>query len=88
MITCFREELNKKIDVKQRGEIRKVTVREAIAMTMANLALKGDAKLLPLMLALDREISAIQEREELPTSTEGMTTEEAMNLYRRHLAAG
>jgi hypothetical protein len=88
IMTYFRHELNRKIDIKQRGEIRKVTAREAIAMTITNLALKGDAKCLPLIIGLDREISAVEEREKLPTSTEGMTAQEAMNLFRQHLDAG
>jgi hypothetical protein len=88
IMTCFLQELSRKIDIKQRGEIRKVTTREAIAMTITNLALKGDPKLLPLIIGLDREISAVQERERLPTSTKGMNAEEAMNLFRQHLNAG
>jgi hypothetical protein len=88
IMTYFLHELSRKIDIKQRGEIRKVTTREAIAMTITNLALKGDPKLLPLIIALDREISAVQEREKLPTSTEGMTAQEAMNLFRQQLDAG
>ena len=88
IMTYFLHELSKKIDIKQRGEIRKVTAREAIAMTITNLALKGDPKLLPLIIGLDREISAVQEREKLPTSTEGMTPEEAANLFRQHLKRG
>jgi Family of unknown function (DUF5681) len=88
IMTCLRNELSRKINIKQRGEIRKVNTREAIAMTIANLALKGDPKLLPLIISLDREISAAQERERLPTSTKGMTPQEAMNLFRQHLNAG
>jgi hypothetical protein len=46
-------------------EIRKVGAREAIAMTITNRALKGDPKLLPIIINLDREISAIEERKRL-----------------------
>jgi hypothetical protein len=47
IMTYFLHELSRKIDIKQRGEIRKITAREAMAMTITNLALKGDPKLLP-----------------------------------------
>jgi Family of unknown function (DUF5681) len=42
MMTYFRQALNRKIDIKAGGRFRKVTAREAIAMTYTNLALKGD----------------------------------------------
>ena len=34
-------------------------------MTITNRALKGDPKLLPIIINLDREISAIEERKRL-----------------------
>ena len=88
IMTCFLDELSRKVDVKQRGEIRKVTARQAIAMTITNQALKGNPKLLPLIVALDREISAVQERERLVAIRENMTprtAQEAMEAFRRVL---
>jgi len=62
------------------GRIRRVTVREATAMNIARLALKGDPKLLPLILDLDREISAAREREIVKLRA-NMTPQEAMDAY-------
>jgi Family of unknown function (DUF5681) len=42
MMTYFRQELNRKIAIKEGGRVHKVTSREAIAKTTVNLALKGD----------------------------------------------
>jgi Family of unknown function (DUF5681) len=91
IMTCFVHELSKKIDIKERGEIRKVTTREAIAMTTTNRALKGDPKLLPLIISLDREISAVQERERLVAIRENMTprtAREALEAFRETLREG
>ena len=44
MMAPFRQELNRKITIKESGRVRKVTSREAIAMTATKLALKGDPK--------------------------------------------
>src|SRR5215471_2634679 len=85
MMTCSREVLNRKIDIKEGGRVRKVTFREAIAMTITNRALKGDPKLLPVMIGLDREVSALEEREKPPPSMEDKTAQEAMNAFRELL---
>jgi hypothetical protein len=50
MTTYFDEALSRKIDVKVGGKMRRMSVREAIAMNATNLALKGDIKMIPLML--------------------------------------
>jgi hypothetical protein len=84
-MTCFRRALSRKIDIKEGAKVRKVTAREAIAMTITNRALKGDPKLLPLIIGLDREISAAQEREKLMTIRENTTPKQAMEAYRRML---
>jgi hypothetical protein len=88
LMSYVSEALKRKIPMKEGGRIRKVTTLEGIAVATVNRALKGDPKALPTIIAFDREISVAQEREKLPTSTEGMTAQEAMNLFRQHLDAG
>jgi hypothetical protein len=88
MLTYFRQELNRKIHIKESGIVHEVTLREAIAKTATNLALKGDHKFIPVMMAVDREVSALEEREKLSTWTRATTPEEAMNLFRQQLDAG
>jgi hypothetical protein len=83
IMTCFRQELNRKIDIKERGIVRMVTSREAIAKTITNRALKGDPKLLPVIMAIDRDVSALEAREKRKRSMEGMTAQEAKEAYRR-----
>jgi Family of unknown function (DUF5681) len=82
-MTCFRQELNRKIDIRTGGRVRRVTSREAIAKTITNRALKGDPKLLPVIMAIDRDVSALEAREKRKRSMEGMTAQEAMEAYRR-----
>lgn len=84
-MTYFLQALSKKIIIKEGREIRKVTAREAIAMTITNRALRGDPKLLPLIINLDREISAAQERDRVEAITENMTPQEAMKLFQKTL---
>jgi Family of unknown function (DUF5681) len=83
IMTCFRQELNRKIDIRERGIVRRVTSREAIAKTITNRALKGDPKLLPVIMAIDRDVSALEAREKRKRSLDGMTAQEAMEAYRR-----
>jgi hypothetical protein len=73
MMSYFRQELNRKIVIKEGGRVRKVTSREAIAMTATNLALKGDPKFIPVMMAVDREVSALEERKILRAIRENRT---------------
>lgn len=82
-MTCFRQELNRKIDIKERGIVRRVTSREAIAKTIKNRALKGDYKLLLVIMAIDREVSALEAREKRKRSIAGMTAQEAMEAFKR-----
>jgi Family of unknown function (DUF5681) len=84
-MTCFRQELNRKIDIRTGGRVRRVNSREAIAMTITNRALKGDPKLLPVIMAIDRDVSALEAREKLKRSIVGKTAQEAMEAYRRCL---
>ena len=85
MMTYFHEALSRKIDIKEGGKIRKVTAREGIALNTTNLALKGDPKLIPLIIAIEREVSAIHERENVEAITNNMTPKEAMDIYLRTL---
>ena len=55
-------------------------------MNIARLGLKGDPKLIPLILDLDREISAVQERETVKFRA-SMTPQEAMDAYVKVLHA-
>jgi Family of unknown function (DUF5681) len=85
IMTCFRQELNRKIDIRTGERVRRVTAREAIAMTITNRALKGDPKLLPVIMAIDRDVSALEAHEKRKRSIVGMTPQEAMEAYRRSL---
>lgn len=86
IITCFRQELNKKIDIRTGGRVRRVTSREAIAMTITNRALKGDPKLLPVIMAIDRDVSALEAREILKAKSKTpVTAKEALEAFRRTL---
>jgi Family of unknown function (DUF5681) len=88
MMTYFRQELNRKIAIKEGGRVRKVTSREAIAMTTVNLALKGDPKFIPVMMVVDREVSALEECKRLRANRENrtpLTDKEALKAYKRTL---
>jgi hypothetical protein len=85
-MTCFRQELNKKIDIRTGGRVRRVTSREAIAMTITNRALKGDPKLLPVIMAIDRDVSALEAREIVKAKSKTpVTAKEALEAFRRTL---
>lgn len=83
MTTYFDEALSRKIDVKVGGKTRRMSVREGVAMNAANLALKGDIKMIALMLGIEREVSALVERQKIEYIDENTTPEEAMRTYRR-----
>jgi hypothetical protein len=63
MMTYFHEALSRKIDVKVGGKIRRMSAREGIAMNTTNLALKGDVKIILLVLAIEREASVVLEHD-------------------------
>lgn len=58
-------------------------MREAIAMNATNLALKGDVKMIPAMLKIEQEVSALVERQRVKHIDENTTPEGAMMAYRR-----
>ena len=85
MMTYFHEALNRKIDVKIGGKIRTMSAREGIAMNTTNLALKRDVKIIPLVLAIKREVSVVMERKKIQTITDNTSPEEALELFRSTL---
>jgi hypothetical protein len=87
MMTYFNEALSRKIDVKVGGKIRRMSAREGIAMNTTNLALKGDVKIIPLVLAIERAASVVLERKNIQTITDDMTPQQAMEAFRRALRA-
>jgi Family of unknown function (DUF5681) len=85
MMTYFNQALSRKVNLRIGERSYRVTVREGIAMVITNLALKGDLKLIPLVLSIDRDINAKLKSENIKTITSEMTPREAMELYRRTL---
>jgi hypothetical protein len=88
LVTYIFQALNRKVPMKDGGRIRKVTSREGIAEVTVNRALKGDHKVLPLIIDLDRDSGAAQEREKLGAIRENRmptTPQEALEAYRRTL---
>jgi hypothetical protein len=77
MLTYFHEALNRQIDVKVSGKIRRMSAREGIAMNTTNLALKGDVKIIPLVIAIEREASAVMERKNFEKITADTSPQEA-----------
>jgi hypothetical protein len=85
MATYFHEALSRKVEIREGGRVRKVTVREAIPLKVTTLALKGDYKAISLILAKDSEITAALERENIRSITPDMSSEQAMKIYERFL---
>jgi Family of unknown function (DUF5681) len=88
IMTYLLEDLSRKIDIKQRGGVRKVSKREAMAINYNNLGLKGDHKVLPMIINLDCDPRGVREREKLRAIREDktpMTVQEALEAYRRTL---
>jgi hypothetical protein len=70
------EVLDSKITIKEGGKFRNVTTLEAIARAMTAGALRGDHKLLSLILDADNENSS-----KPPKKKSEPTKEEALNAY-------
>lgn len=66
--------------MKEAGAFRNVTVREAIAIRMANQALMGDPKFVSLIMAISRKNSLIAEHE-IVVWRKDMATREAYEAY-------
>ena len=75
-MTDINEVLDRKITIKEGGEHRQVTALEAIAIGMTAGALKGDHKLVSLVLSADNENSS-----KPPKKKAEITKEEAINAY-------
>ena len=81
MMVHLHEALSRRIDIREGGRIRKVSVREAIAISITNLALKkGDPKSILFLLGIERDISAIVERSKIDV-TKKMTPKEALDAF-------
>jgi hypothetical protein len=70
------EVLDRKITIKEGGKRRNVTTLEAIAIGMTAGALKGDHKLISLVLSADNENSS-----KPPKNKTEITKEEAINAF-------
>jgi hypothetical protein len=82
------EDLSRKIEIKQHGRFRKVSKREAMAINYNNLGLKGDHKVLPIIINLDCAPIGVREREKLRAIREDKpptTAQEPMEAYRKAL---
>jgi Family of unknown function (DUF5681) len=86
MMTYFNQALSRKINLKLGDKTYRVTVREGIAMNTTNLALKGDPRLLTLVLGIDRQINIKLEREKIETITDDMTPQQAAEIWRRMIS--
>ena len=86
MMTYFNQALSRKINLKLGDKTYKVTVLEGIAMNTTNLALKGDPRLLPLVLDIYRQINIKLERENIEIITNDMTPQQAMEIYGRMIS--
>jgi Family of unknown function (DUF5681) len=87
MITYWHEALSRKIEIREGVSVRKVTVREAIPLKATTLALKGDYKAISLAIAMESQIKVAHERANIPSITKGMTSQEAVEIYKRYLQA-
>jgi hypothetical protein len=75
-MTDINEVLNRKITIKEGDKRRSATTLEAIAIKMTAGALKGDHKLVSLVLSADNENSS-----KPPKKKSKITEEEALNAY-------
>jgi hypothetical protein len=87
MVTYWHEALSRKVEIREGGRVRKVTAREAIPLKATTLALKGDYKAISLAIAMESQIKAALEREKIPSITKGMTSREAVEIFKRLLKA-
>jgi len=83
LLTIFIEELNRKLEIQEKGKIRVITVREAIVRRVLNEALKGNIKATAFVLAKEPEIA--QHVQEVKRITSSMTPEQAAEAYAQTL---
>jgi hypothetical protein len=81
LATILHESMQQKIEINEKGQIRRISVWEAIVKTLRNNALKGDFKAITFLLAQEAEIARITEP--APKITAGMSSQEIANVYLR-----
>jgi uncharacterized protein DUF5681 len=85
LATILHEAMQQKIEINEKGRMRRISVWEAIVKTLRNNALKGDFKAITFLLAQEAEIARITEP--IPKSTAGMSSQEIANVYLRLVKA-
>jgi hypothetical protein len=73
--------MQQKIEINEKGRLRRISVWEAVVKTLRNNALKGDFKAIAFLLAQEPEIARITEP--IPKITTGMSPQEVANVYLR-----
>ena len=73
--------MQQKIEINEKGRMRRISVWEAIVKTLRNNALKGDFKAITFLLAQEAEIARITKP--TPKITAGMSSQEIANVYLR-----
>jgi len=79
LLVFIHEQLERKIQIEERGKTRWITLREAIGRQFVNQAVKGDLKVLSLLLAKEPEIA--RQALPVPKITMDMSPEEASKVY-------
>lgn len=79
--TILKEILARTIEVRDRGQVRRITVLEAVMLKIVEDALKGDTKSAAFLLSKKEDL----ERDEPPDLqiTEDMSLEEAQRAYKQ-----
>jgi Family of unknown function (DUF5681) len=77
-VTMFREALEQKIQIEERGVKRSVTVLEAVIKRFTALALRGDLKAIKLLLEFKM---AIPEAAATPQIDNNVSHEEILRIY-------
>jgi hypothetical protein len=86
MMTYFNQALSRKINLKLGDKTYRVTVLEGIATSTTSLALNGDARLIPIVLSIDRQINLKLERDNIETITNDMTPQQEAEIFRRMIS--
>jgi hypothetical protein len=73
--------MQQKIEINEKGRMRRISVWEAVVKTLRNNALKGDFKAIAFLLCQEPEIARITEP--IPKITAGMSSQEVANVYLR-----
>jgi hypothetical protein len=81
LATILHEAMQQKIEINEKGRMRRISVWEAVVKTLRNNALKGDFKAIAFLLAQEPEIA--RTTEPVPKITKGMSSQEIANAYIR-----